>query len=246
MVVTDESLTYRTLDGVLLALPVHVLCFDQDLICRYAAPSGAHFLGRSRDELHGQHVDRVFPVGMALRPYLETVLHTNQPWRTERLPYPGGPNGAWPPGAWAVHALPFEPPAGERADEPPARGRVRSRIRARLRPGVLVSCMERGERNERGQHRAGVRAGRTAPPPGSGEATGFVAGEAAERHRAAMLIERVRTKLTVIRGFTQLLRRRIHRAQPGLEIQELTRITTAIGELDALLDRYERSEHPDV
>jgi signal transduction histidine kinase len=240
MVAIDESLTYRTLDGILLALPVHVLCFDHDLVCRYAAPHGSHFLGCSRDELRGRRIDHVFPDGMALRPYLETVLHTNQPWRAEWLPYPAGPNGAWLPGAWTVHAQPFAAPVKEPEDESADRNRGRRhRLRVRLRPAVLVSLSEHEVRPEDGDYGTGAR---EPLPAGSSEAVDFAAGGAAERHRAAMLLERVRTKLTVIRGFSQLLRRRIHRVQPGLEVEELNRITEAIGELDGLIDRYERSE----
>lgn len=235
MVAVDEFLEYGALDGMLHALPVHVLCFDHDLICRYAAPWGPYFLGFSGKELCGQHVDSVFTDGVAMRPYLETVLHTNQPWHLERLPYPGGPNGEWPAGVWSVHAQPFDPPVRAPEGAPAAgsnKGR-RRRFRLRLNPGVLVSFTDRGD------HDAIAHEPTREPNGGASE---FAAGGTAERRRAAMLLERIRTKLTVIRGFTQLLRRRIQRVQPGTEVAELTRITDAIGELETLLDRYEQSD----
>ncbi len=59
--------------------------------------------------------------------------------------------------------------------------------------------------------------------------------------RSAALVERVRTKLTVVRGFSQLLRRRQLREDPHADVHELERISEAVRELDDLLYRFEYS-----
>jgi hypothetical protein len=63
-----------------------------------------------------------------------------------------------------------------------------------------------------------------------------------EARRSALLLERVRTKLTVIHGFAQLLRRS-RRLPPG-QMDEVERITAATGELNDLLARYESHGWP--
>jgi hypothetical protein len=238
MLRTKEPLTRETLDGILQTLPVHVLCFDGALICRYAAPSGPQFLGRTASELLGRHADQIFPDGATFRPYVQAVLHTNQPWYAERVPYPAGPNGSWPAGTWRVHAQPFVPTQGGREyrdDSIPSQDDAGHR--ERHEPAVLVSCYDYGTED---LALTSVETGLLGTAP----IGAFQAGSVAERHRTAMLLERVRTKLTVIRGFSQLLRRRVRHMQPGAEVQEVSRITEAISELDSLLTEYEESDRP--
>src|SRR5947209_18866465 len=90
------------LEGMLHVLPVHVFFFDQELICRFAAPIGQNFFGTHHAELLGRPVEGVFPDPLDLRPQLELVLRTGSPWSVERLPYPPGAANAWPGGAWRV------------------------------------------------------------------------------------------------------------------------------------------------
>lgn len=188
----------QALDTFLRTLPVHVLFFDGQLICRYAAPDGSHFLGTPTDALIDRSVDTIFPDEVGLRPRLERVLRTGRTWRSDYVPYPAGPEGAWPGGAWTVHARPMV--VAPQSNSASADASSRSR---RSSPAVLVSCFERSDWS------------------------------------AFALVERVRTKLTVIRGFSQLLRRRLHRDQPHTRSTELDRISNAIVELDSLLSDFE-------
>ncbi len=97
-------------------------------------------------------------------------------------------------------------------------------------PAVLVSCIEKtcagimpaaADRIEVMGHQM---------PDGAGS----------EQYRSAALVERVRTKLTIVRGFSQILRRRQLRENPHGDLHELDRIAEAISELDELLYRFER------
>ena len=66
-----------------------------------------------------------------------------------------------------------------------------------------------------------------------------------ESRPSAELVERVRTKMTVIRGFAQLLRRRLQRTRPRTSYIELDRISDAIVELDSILSDFEDGLQPD-
>src|SRR5205823_566346 len=99
----NPVLDRQALDTFLRSLPVHVLLFDAELICRYAAPDGSHVLGTPTDALVGMPVEDVFPAEVELRPRLEKALRTGRTWRSDYVPYPAGPDGAWSDGAWAVH-----------------------------------------------------------------------------------------------------------------------------------------------
>jgi hypothetical protein len=218
------------MDGVLKALPVHVLYFDRGLICRYAAPYGERFLGRREEELLGRHAALIFP-GATVSPSLEATLDTGDPWRCDHLEYPAGPDAAWQGGVWRIDArvLPAPVPAagdscesGSAVDDMPPRAEKR---------GVLVSCIE--------------RTGEPDAPANSSEidsnslAEAYAAGRAAEARHWAALIERVRTKLTIIRGFTQLMRRRHRATATRADQTELERIATATNELIDVVRNYE-------
>ena len=63
-----------------------------------------------------------------------------------------------------------------------------------------------------------------------------------EGRRTAQLLERIRTKLTVIRGHVELLTRRQARAGRPQSL-ELARVTAAVDDAERLLREYERSSH---
>jgi nitrogen fixation/metabolism regulation signal transduction histidine kinase len=70
------------LDRVLISAPLHVFVFDRRLICRYAAPAGDRFLGRTRDQLVGCHAAEVVPSsGNGLQPALERVAAGGAIWQ---------------------------------------------------------------------------------------------------------------------------------------------------------------------
>jgi nitrogen-specific signal transduction histidine kinase len=199
----DPILDRQALDTFLRSLPVHVLFFDAELICRYAAPDGSHFLGTPTDALIDRPVEYIFPAEVDLRPRLDRVLRTGRTWRSDYVPYPAGPDGAWPGGAWAVHARPLA--VAVQSDVASART---GSHHPRSGHAVLVSCFERSDWS------------------------------------ASALVERVRTKLTVIRGFAQLLRSRLRREQPRTNSTELDRISNAVVELDSLLTDFEDATRP--
>ncbi|MHB8573875.1 MAG: PAS domain-containing protein [Dehalococcoidia bacterium] len=225
----QTAIDRRMLDALLRTLPAHVLLFDSELNCRYAAPNGGHFLGKHPDALLGQPIDRVFPPAIEIRPFAERVRRTLQPWHAEHVAYPAGPRDSWPSGAWTVHAQPLMS----------AKHGTPARPSSGAAPSVLISCYECACDKTLGHARA-TKASALATTA----AQAFWAGAELERNRAAALTERVRTKLTVIQGFAQLLRRRLNRTRPPLQALELDRISAAIGELDALLGDFESAPRP--
>lgn len=231
--VTQLPLDTETFDALMHALPVHVFFFDRELLCRYAAPAGPFFLGQPAGELLGRHVQAVFPAETALTPYLSAVLETREAWRANRLSYPAGPEETWPAGIWEVYAQPHSislpATAGRRGGD---------RRRRQDWRGVLVSCIEVDGSDDRLR----VNAPGAGSDPATSVAAAFGDGRALESRRCSALVERVRTKLTVIRGFTQLLHWRQRAAHPEADLAELARINEATNELSELLSNYERSD----
>jgi len=227
---TDELLDRDALDGMLHALPSHILFFDDALICRYAAPSGSHFLGIGAEEAPGLPLDRVIPPLLSMRPYLESVLHSQQPVRIPHLHYPGDPNGRWDAGTWDIYIQPYS----LRSHGPDEAGATPGDTM----PGVLMTCIESICVYEN-------LPGHTPGSPSAGQEADVAltpVGQAHVANRSAAFVERVRTKLTVIRGFAQLMRQREQRAHPEADLSELNRISEATNELTDLLQRYEQSE----
>lgn len=196
------------LDRLLLAVPVHVLFFDSGLICRYAAPSGPHFLGRTAEELLGVPAQLILPAELALEQRLRGVAETQQAWTAERVAYPADPGGAWPAGTWDISLQPWT----LLPDGAPLRGE----------DGLLLSCLT---------HRNGTA---TRPPDVGVNRVG-------DADQAAALLERMRTQLTVIRGFAGLLDRR---PVGAAGTPELARIQAAALALTRLLEDYEDVTEP--
>jgi hypothetical protein len=177
---SDRPLDWQSLDQLVLSIPVHVLYFDGGLICRYAAPAGPHFLGQPASALVGRPASQILPPELALAPRLEQVLTSQQPWHSEQVAYPAGPQAQWPAGSWQVHARPWTLAEARPAAVTPDNGRHHA--------GVLVSCLP----------------GPTATMTDAAVTHNLVQ----EGERAAVLLEGIRTQLTVIRGFSGLLQRR--------------------------------------
>jgi hypothetical protein len=209
----DLPLNVAALDRILIALPVHVLYFDDRLFCRYAAPAGPHFLGWTADDLLGTAAARIFPGEMALEPQFARVLTTQSSWLGKHLAYPAGPGGAWDAGAWDVHLEPWtlsDEPAHSAGTHLPIDESAVGRA-----AGVLMSCLP-CERQEAGL---------------SSNAAGSIVGD----ERVARLLDGIRNQLTVIGGFAGLLRRRPGGdADPAVE-----RIGRAVVALGVLLEQYE-------
>lgn len=219
------------LQRLLLQAPMHIFVFDARLVCRFAAPHGPAFLGRTVDQLVSAPALEIFSRVATIVPRLLQVVQSGTSWVHPALAYPADPAGRWPAGAWQVHLQPWHDgmgaanaaEAGPAAMEEPA-----DQLAA---PGVLVCC-------------APIEAPSGAEPASD-------AGEwHAEGRRSAQLLERIRTKLTVIRGNVELFTRRELRTgrQPPLE---LARITAAVDDAERLLREYERSSrlttrHPDL
>lgn len=243
-----QTLDRDTLHEMLVALPVHVLCFDEGFICRYAAPAGTHFLGLEPDELIGRTADEVLPQGDRIRADLEAVLRSGETRRIEHLDFPAAADGSWPAGAWTLHAQPHvlrrarrgvrQQAVYEPSEEATNRGAGRHRRRIKV---VLVTCY-------RCVCSACCALPSAAPPeaPASGPVQPLVWDDGeTEARRSAILLERIRTKLTVIRGFAQLLRRRSQGGEAE-RLDEVERINEAAGELDDLLARYESHGWPQL
>ncbi len=209
------------LQRMLMQLPVHVFVFDARLVCRFAAPSGPAFLGRTVDQLVSVPAMEIFGRVTAIVPRLLQVVQSGTAWMHPALSYPADPAGQWPAGTWQVHVQPWldglaEPDEAEAAVEAMAAGQPATH-------GVLVCCAP--IETQGGAER----------PPDSGEWN-------AEGRRSALLLERIRTKLTVIRGNVELFARRELRAgsQPPLEI---ARVTAAVDDAERLLREYELTSH---
>ncbi len=209
------------LQRMLMQLPVHVFIFDARLVCRFAAPSGPAFLGRTVDQLVSAPAMEIFARVGAIVPRLLQVVQSGTTWMHPAMSYPADPAGQWPAGTWQIHAQPWHDGLTE-LDEAEAALVEMTAGRPAVH-GVLVCCapIEASDGAE----------GR----PDSGEWN-------AEGRRSALLLERIRTKLTVIRGNVELFARRELRAgvQPPLE---LARVTAAVDDAERLLREYERTSH---
>lgn len=76
------ALSLSTLDTLLRRAPVNVFLFDDNLICRYAAPVGDEFRGRPRHELMGRHAAEILPpANNGLRAILERAAREALSWR---------------------------------------------------------------------------------------------------------------------------------------------------------------------
>ncbi|HZQ38630.1 MAG TPA: hypothetical protein VFD32_22080 [Dehalococcoidia bacterium] len=216
---------------LLMQVPVHIFVFDARLVCRFAAPSGPAFLGRTVDQLVSAPALEVFSRASAIVPRLLQVIQSGTSWVHPALTYPADPSGQWPAGVWQVHVQPWhdgltEVEAAESVPETtdtPA-GRIAA-------PGVLVCCAPIAT-EDGAEQRAASDEWHT------------------EGRRSAQLLERIRTKLTVIRGNVDLFTRRELRAG-GQPPRELARITAAVDDAERLLREYERSSrlttrHPDL
>jgi signal transduction histidine kinase len=224
------TLDRHTLHQMLLAVPVHVLCFDRELVCRYAAPAGGSLLGIDAFDLIGRELHRILPDAGELQPLLRLVFDTGRRQQIEHFELERQGSGAVRGDAWMLLAQPCT--LGTAADAAPALGGAPGQEAAVLLTCYRCTCAHRCCPADAAHARELVPAG-----------SAFEEGRDAEARRSAMLLERVRTKLTVIRGFAQLLRRRSHRS-PASELDELERINQAAGELDDLLARYEARGWP--
>lgn len=220
-----------SLEQMLLLLPVHVFLFDTRLVCRFAAPSGPSFLGRTVDELVSAPAMEIFGRVAIMVPRLLQVAQSGTVWMHPSLAYPADPAGQWPAGTWQIHAQPWRDGLFELADTgtpAPALSRPADRPAAH---GVLVCCQPL-------EPSAGAP---PAPEPAEWHAEG---------RRTAQLLERLRTKLTVIRGHVELLARRELRSG-GRQPLELARVTAAVDDAERLLREYElasrlTTRHPDL
>jgi PAS domain S-box-containing protein len=204
-------------DTLLRLLPSHLFLFDEDLICRYAAPYGEGFLGQPSEHLVGRHAAEVLPPARnGLRPALERAVRESEAWSTaeHRYRHPGADGEQLY--VWAIHIQPF-PLDGHRA--------------------VLVTLHDVQEITEaQEQLRSEVR---------TLEATLARAhAEAQERGRAMRsFLARARTLLTTIWGYLQIMSRRPYalRGRPAtsvvqdLVLPQIESLIETIDELDPAL-----------
>jgi len=218
------------LQQMLLLLPVHVFVFDARLVCRFAAPFGPSFLGRTVDQLVSTPALEIFSRVAAVVPRLLQVLQSGSTWMHPALSYPADPAGHWPAGAWKVHLQPWPDGLQELADTEHSAPESSAAENQPAAAGVLVCCQ-----------------------PVEPQADAGVAPEEAwqtEGRRTAQLLERIRTKLTVIRGHVELLARRETRSGERQALA-LVRVTAAVDDAERLLREYEQASrlttrHPDL
>jgi signal transduction histidine kinase len=217
---------------MLIKVPVHIFVFDARLICRFAAPYGPAFLGRTNDQFVSAPALEIFARVSAIVPRLLQVTQTGVTWAHPSLAYPADPAGQWPAGVWQVHMQPWDGELTEELLEEQGQEAAAEELDGGpAANGVLVCCA-----------------------PIEQESGSEPASAAAEWHaegrRSAQLIERIRTKLTVIRGNVELFTRRELRAGGPLPL-ELVRVTAAVDDAERLLREYERSSrlitrHPNL
>jgi hypothetical protein len=209
-----------TLNRLLLLVPAHVLLFDANRICRYAAPNGRRFLGRLAEELVGVPAAIVLADVAFLVPSLDQVLASGEPLVQHDVPSPSGARGPWEAGTWRVYLQPWR--NGSLAAGP-SRGAAVS--------GVLLSCHP---------------SARAAPAADEGETPDW----AIEGQRSARLLERIRNQLTVIQGSTQALQRRVARAAlaPAPEFERVVAAVREADRALAEYERATRlsTRHPDL
>jgi len=222
------------LHQLLLLLPAHVFLFDTEFVCRYAAPYGPHFLGRPVAELVSTRAADLFAEVLPLVPGIMQVMETGTSWAHPCVPYPAGPQGAWSAGMWQVQIQPWAD--GLVAPESvPQQSRLRQgRRQPAAAPvnGAVVSCQP-------------IDAAPVVPAPAQDTGDWH-----AEGQRSALLLERIRTKLTVIRGNADLFQRREARLGRPRAL-ELERVKAAVDDADRLLREYEvasrlSTRHPEL
>jgi PAS fold len=95
-------------DLVLRAAPSHLFVFDTALICRYAAPSGEEFLGIPRDDLLGRHAAEFLPPASdGLRPLLEQAVFEGKEASLPQYRYAHRVGDAETLHLWSVRATPL-------------------------------------------------------------------------------------------------------------------------------------------
>ena len=162
--------------------PPQIFIFDSDLICRYAAPAGDTFLGRRREELVGRHAAEILPpTSKRLRPVLERALREQASWSTRRYRYRHRQDDGERLYVWAIVVAPVVQASGQ---------------------GVLVSLMDTLE-PARQRHRLRRE----------NEALRARIAHLVALHRRRLqerldLEARLRTALTPVWGYVQLLLRR--------------------------------------
>jgi hypothetical protein len=203
----------ETLHQLLLAAPIHVLCFDEQLVCRYAAPAGGHFLDWEPPDLQGRALTDLFPQLDLLPAAARAVLAGGAAHQFEHVTF--GTEAERQDSPWTL-----------RLQRCVAKHRRTDEVAAVL---LVLTCARCAcaERCCRGS--TAGRAGSLAVATG---------GYTPAAWGSTTLLERVRTKLTVIGGFAQLLRRR-SRQLPPAALADVERINQAARELGELLERYE-------
>ncbi len=213
----------EALHRMLLLVPAHILLFDADRICRYAAPFGPSFLSQRVDDLLGAPATVVLADMAFVLASLEQVLARGEPIAHPAVPAPAHARGLWNAERWHLYLQPW------RTDRRGAHA-TPAIAPAAATAGVLLSC-----------HPASPR-----EPAVDSIGLPFWA---TESERSARLLERIRTQLTVIQGNTQAFQRRAARAAQAPAL-ELDRVVAAVREADRLLAEYEQAtrlstRHPD-
>src|SRR5579885_3260990 len=101
----------EALHRLLVAVPVHVLCFDSTLRCRYAAPAGGHLLGIPADDLPGKELSAILPCTDDLRAAAQKVLESGGVMQIEHVVFPEDTAGRWQASAWMLRVQPWSLPA---------------------------------------------------------------------------------------------------------------------------------------
>lgn len=94
-------------DTLLRLVPLNILLFDTDLVCRYAAPLDDQLLGRPREELMGRPAWEVLPpAGNGLRPMLERAARQTEAWRDPEYRFSRLIDDVETPCCWSIQVEP--------------------------------------------------------------------------------------------------------------------------------------------